>query len=255
MRNHSAARTRVAMGFVFPVAALALAALTPAQDAPQAPRLPRKDFADKPALRVLEISGFDAIVIERDGQRVRHRLSGIKAPANPGDERRAEQFLAQLLGGESVYIDVAATEAHEAARAAPRVFAYRSPDGLFVNLELVRQGYVPADADSAAEFRDQFLACEKLAAGAGKGVWGKASRANATTRASRSEPSEPSTRPSEASGGAPAANSETTVYVTKSGSRYHRKDCQHVRGGSSAIPLGEAKSRGLKPCQRCRPPE
>ena len=42
-----------------------------------------------------------------------------------------------------------------------------------------------------------------------------------------------------------------TVYITKSGARYHRAGCSSLR--KSAIPMSRAEAvrRGLTPCRRC----
>lgn len=49
----------------------------------------------------------------------------------------------------------------------------------------------------------------------------------------------------------PAASS-TTVYVTRTGTRYHRATCQHAKTGTPTT-LDQARARGLTPCQRCSP--
>lgn len=46
-------------------------------------------------------------------------------------------------------------------------------------------------------------------------------------------------------------NAETMVYVTKSGSKYHKKKCG--RGNFYQDTLSAAKSRGLDPCKKCFP--
>lgn len=46
-------------------------------------------------------------------------------------------------------------------------------------------------------------------------------------------------------------NAETTVYVTKTGSKYHKRKCG--RGNFYQTSLSNAKSRGLTPCKKCFP--
>jgi hypothetical protein len=48
---------------------------------------------------------------------------------------------------------------------------------------------------------------------------------------------------------------EVTVYVTDTGTKYHKAGCSYLNHSSTAISLCEAKSRGLGPCSRCKPPE
>lgn len=55
---------------------------------------------------------------------------------------------------------------------------------------------------------------------------------------------------------APAAEPvgrETIVYVTKTGSKYHRGGCQYLRHSKIAMTLSQA-ARVYEPCLRCRPP-
>jgi len=51
-----------------------------------------------------------------------------------------------------------------------------------------------------------------------------------------------------------AVASAETVYVTKTGSKYHRASCQHLSKSSTAIELSDAVARGYEPCKTCRPP-
>jgi hypothetical protein len=44
------------------------------------------------------------------------------------------------------------------------------------------------------------------------------------------------------------------VYVTKSGSHYHRKGCASLTSSQTAISLEEAQSSGYAPCSKCNPP-
>lgn len=43
------------------------------------------------------------------------------------------------------------------------------------------------------------------------------------------------------------------VYVTETGEKYHRSDCQYLKGGSIEIYLDEATSRGYTACSVCDP--
>jgi len=42
-----------------------------------------------------------------------------------------------------------------------------------------------------------------------------------------------------------------TVYITKSGSKYHRAGCQYLSRSSIPISRSEAERRGYSPCSRC----
>ncbi len=44
------------------------------------------------------------------------------------------------------------------------------------------------------------------------------------------------------------------VYTTKTGSKYHRGNCQYLRNSKFEIELEEAQDLGYEPCRVCRPP-
>lgn len=48
--------------------------------------------------------------------------------------------------------------------------------------------------------------------------------------------------------------SDPTVYVTKTGGKYHRDGCQYLRKSKIPMSLSEAKAQGLEPCSKCHPP-
>jgi hypothetical protein len=55
-------------------------------------------------------------------------------------------------------------------------------------------------------------------------------------------------------GGSGGGGSGTTVYITKSGTKYHRAGCRYLSSSRIPISLGEAKARGYEPCSVCDPP-
>ena len=51
-----------------------------------------------------------------------------------------------------------------------------------------------------------------------------------------------------------ASSSNTTVYVTKTGSCYHVEGCEELENGSIKTTLQTAESMGYDPCPKCDPP-
>jgi hypothetical protein len=45
-----------------------------------------------------------------------------------------------------------------------------------------------------------------------------------------------------------------TVYITQSGTKYHKEDCSYLSSSKIAITLGEACAKGYSPCSVCKPP-
>ncbi len=46
---------------------------------------------------------------------------------------------------------------------------------------------------------------------------------------------------------------ETTVYITRTGERYHRAGCRHLSRSSAPLSLSDAVMRGYTACRTCRP--
>lgn len=51
-----------------------------------------------------------------------------------------------------------------------------------------------------------------------------------------------------------AASGNTTVYVTRTGEKYHSNGCQYLRKSKIAISLQDAVNSGYDACSRCDPP-
>jgi competence protein ComEC len=52
----------------------------------------------------------------------------------------------------------------------------------------------------------------------------------------------------------PNGNEGITVYITKTGAKYHSKGCQYLKNSCIPVTLAEAKEQGYTPCSKCRPP-
>jgi hypothetical protein len=44
-----------------------------------------------------------------------------------------------------------------------------------------------------------------------------------------------------------------SVYITKTGDKYHASECQYLSRSKIAISLSDARSKGYTPCSRCKP--
>jgi len=49
--------------------------------------------------------------------------------------------------------------------------------------------------------------------------------------------------------------STIVVYITKTGSKYHRDGCRYLRSSKISVSLAEAKEAGYNPCSVCDPPQ
>jgi hypothetical protein len=50
-----------------------------------------------------------------------------------------------------------------------------------------------------------------------------------------------------------STSKEQTVFVTRTGKKYHRDGCQYLRQSKRKIELSSAINKGFTPCKVCRP--
>ncbi|MCA9242417.1 MAG: thermonuclease family protein [Phycisphaerales bacterium] len=218
------------------------------------------ESATRPVL-VREVVDGDTLVVRVGSVDRRIALLGVRlTQAGAAD---AECFLRHLLVGERVTLQWDDRAAGADALGRYRALVRRDPDGLYVNQEMIRQGY--AEADDAAPFTDlaEFKRNETAAKSAERGIWGGACRVDGfvSSGAAIDPTPTPDTTPTPiASNGKsqtpqPASDADM-VCVTKSGKKYHRPDCPSVRNSATkrTLPLGEARKR-YSPCSRCNPPK
>jgi len=214
------------------------------------PAIPRPDFSRSQSCPVLRVVSGDTIIVRVDQTSQRIGLIGIDAPplSKPFGPA-ARQYLRDLLAGEQVYIEYAteSPEADRAGRYAANV--YRAPDGLWVNLELVRQGYAQVAPEPRFAHQALFEHYAARAKELKKGQWGEPPTTASAPRVSTTQPSD----------GAPGkrdkpATPDTTVYVTPQGKKYHREGCYHLPKNATSLALKDAKARSYEPCSHCKPP-
>lgn len=241
---------------VWPILVLLATPATRPVESPPVPAVP--DLSGAPLVMVLGIDDANQVTVQRqDDLRMQVRLACVKPPA---DEARqaAMVFLRNLLVGEKVWLVSAASGTEGEAG----WYVYRCPDRLFVNLEVIRQGYAdvlasPSDRSDTVKaltyWRDQ-------ARHTNRGIWAIASPARAAgpqafVRPARVEPIRQGDTKANAAR-EPVDSGATVVHVSSSssGKKYHRADCRSLRSGSKPLPLNEARKR-YEPCKLCKPPQ
>ena len=202
---------------------------------------PVEDFTGDTAYKVIRVIDGDTVKIDYNGKATNVRLIGVDTPetvhpSKPVEAygKEASNFTKNLLQGESVYLryDVERTDRYGRLLA----YLYRAPDGLFVNLEIVRQGYGHAYTQFPFKHMELFRYYGNRARTAGKGLYGA-----------------PQGRVTSLSEESTAVESEGEVYVTRTGKKYHRGSCSSLRRSKIPISLAEVKER-YGPCGRCNPP-
>lgn len=216
---------------------LPFCAATPVTFNSQLPVFEKISFSESPAYQVLRITAGDTIIIDVNNQDMKIKLVGVK----PAEKYSAEMttFVKNLLTGENVYI-VADADRNEPGRY--DYYVYRVPDGLFVNAEIIRQGYGLAETIAPFKYMPQFKQLAEFAKERDKGLWHTAQLQNV---------SQPVVTVSSKN---LTQKEDVTVYVTKTGKKYHSAGCMFLSKSSIPIKLSEAKARGFAPCGKCNPP-
>ncbi len=212
------------------------------------PKAPVKDFAGQPAYEVLRVPAGNELLVRLDGAETTVRLIGTYVPQSGSDAEDAQAFSARLLEGESIYLEYELDWPPRDREDRVWAYVYRAPDGLLVNLELVRQGFARVSSVEPFEHQRLLQSYERLAQKNHKGLWSPRRAPAPMSRPAAAPTTEPSAQEE-------AASDDVIVYVTEHGRKYHRKDCQYVRNGGMAVTLKEARARGCTPCTRCKPPQ
>jgi micrococcal nuclease len=131
------------------------------------------DAAAPKAYPVTAVGDDLTLTVTVDGRATPVRLLGVAEATVTGGRPpiTPRAFLRNLLAGE--FVQLVADEALEDTDAEGRrvAYVYRAPDGLLVNLELVRQGYAVTTQDYAFEHLDAFLIYQRRARADDRGLW------------------------------------------------------------------------------------
>ena len=126
-----------------------------------------------PLLRIERVIDGDTLVISTIGT---VRLIGVDTPetVHPTQPvqrfgREASEFLRDLALGEAVRVDYDQTRTDRYGRTLAYVYL---ESGVFVNLEIIRQGYGFAYTAFPFRFIAEFRAAEREAREQGRGLWG-----------------------------------------------------------------------------------
>ena len=199
---------------------------------------PVENFFGTLSYQVVRIIDGDTIEIQYNGRLRRVILIGVDTPETGHPQKpvepfgkEASAFIRNLLLGESIYLrfDGSKTDKYDRLRA----YVYRAPDGLFTNLEIVRQGYGKVDTVFPFKHKALFQHYEGQAQKAGRGLWSVGSSGHRQAQIEE----------------APRAK---TVYITRTGTKYHRGSCRYLRYSKIPVSLESAK-QNYGPCSVCRP--
>jgi micrococcal nuclease len=170
------------------------------------------------------------------------RLIGVDAPETVEPRspvgafgKEASAFLTGMLAGKRVRLEYDQTRTDRYQRTLAYLYL---PDNTFVNREIVRQGYSHVYTEYPFRFMEDFRAAEREARTAGRGLWSGA---------------QPAAAPLPLVSAPQPVASAATVYVTRTGEKYHRAGCRYLARSQIPMSLPDAAAR-YGPCSVCRPP-
>jgi endonuclease YncB( thermonuclease family) len=206
-------------------------------------------YAETIAGKVVSVSDGDTVTVLQEKTEIKIRLHGIDSPEKNQDfGQAARKLTADLCFGEVVTVHVTDTD-----RYGRKVGLVLLEDGRVLNHELVAAGL----AHWYAQYAPDDLALERLQAdakAAKRGLW---SRPDVITpyefrkgkRSGNGVPYNPPGSEVEPSG---SAGLTDAVYITESGTKYHKAGCRFLAQSKRAISRAAAAKR-FEPCGVCRP--
>ena len=223
-----------------------------------APQYPIKDLKGQTSYKVSRVVDGDTAVIVMDNIDVKVRLIGVDTPETVHPQKpveaygkEASNFLTNLLKGEEVYLEYENAKPEYDKYERLLAYFYRASDGLFVNLEIIRQGYGHAYTKFPFKYMELFRAYEKRARENEKGLWAPEAGQPKDATTPPAQPPVVKEEPKNVD----ENTTEITVYITRTGKKYHRGNCEWLYASRIPITLKEAKEKGYGACKVCNPPK
>ncbi len=182
----------------------------------------------------------DTIIVEGVG---RVRLIGVDTPETVHPNRPVELFgraatayLKGLLEGRKVRLEYDQEQTDRYGRTLAYVYL---EDGTFANSEIIRQGYGHAYTRFPFRHMERFRELEQDARDSRRGLWGEIVGGSNSS-------------PTETPEATPSAGNDDTVYVTRTGRKYHKEGCRFLSKSKVPMKRNEAVER-YEPCGVCKP--
>ncbi len=140
----------------------------------------------RPPVEVVRVVDGCRVVLRLNGEETTVRMLGVWAPAPRNDQNdrtdrdkktvgelaeKATTFTRQLLENKSVWVEFDQQKNDQAGETI--AYLFRAPDGLFVNEEVLGQGYGSLDSRIPFKHMDQLRAAGQAAREEGKGLYRK----------------------------------------------------------------------------------
>ncbi|MBE0448226.1 MAG: thermonuclease family protein [Actinobacteria bacterium] len=201
---------------------------------------------------VVRVVDGDTIQITLNGKKEKVRLIGVdtpetKHPSKPVEAygKQAEEYTRSKLSGRTVFLELDVQERDKYGRVLAYVWLTQPSKisdseirAKMFNAHLLLDGYAQlATYPPNVKYVDHFTKYQVEARNADRGLWGVP-----TTQKSVAPPSD-------------TGSGEITVYLTRTGEKYHVGTCGYLSKGKIPVSLSDAKAQGYEPCSVCGPPQ
>ena len=140
--------------------------------------VPAQQFTQAEAYQVAAVADDYGVTLTIHGRPIAVRLLGVEPPLVAAAEgqpgvlpKEALRFVRNLLVGELVYLQSDPRLAANDAAGVRVAYLHRAPEGLLLNLEIIRQGYGLTAEAYSFQHHDAFAAYQTRARQNGKGIW------------------------------------------------------------------------------------
>lgn len=215
------------------------------ETAQSATRLAEPAISQEPAREwrtVKRVIDGDTLELE-NGEKV--RLIGVDTPETVDPRKpverfgkEASEFTRKLCEGKRVWLEYDQTRSDKYLRTLAYVHL---EDGRVLNEEIIRYGYGHAYTEYPFKHMEKYRELERQAREAETGLWAKDEPKPAPTpqRIEETPRPVPVARPQPP----PEPTPSVTVYVTRTGSKYHSGGCRYLRKSCIPMSLEDAKKR------------
>jgi micrococcal nuclease len=217
-----------------------------------------------PTCRVVRVVDGDTVVVQLDGRQTTIRLIGLDtpetvAPGRPveGYGKEASAYPREMVGGKSVRLEYEPAMRRVDKFGRTLAYLWTVPDGKLVNLAIVEGGYGHAYTAFPFSMIERFRQAEREAREEERGLWGDGlvkpddKSAMATPKVGAKVGPKAEAKPG-AKVDDQTGPGTTTVYVTTSGSKYHRADCRYLSKSSIPRTLADLPAK-YAACSVCEP--
>lgn len=216
---------------------------------------------------VVRVIDGDSIIIEAHDVVLRYQILGADAPEILPKSRKpmefakeSKRFLEQMILGEQVYLQYDPLGKRDRFKRWT-VYLFRVPDMLFVNLELVRQGYAKHDPKQVSLHMESFEFYESKAKDFERGIWNPDMPEMGVDDFESEQKIEPEKAPAVSPEVSPVqvdvepekrAQPAVVVHITKYGRKYHRDGCPHLSESNRVVERKDL-DESFSACKTCRP--